>query len=90
VRRIDSKYHISDDGQIVKVNGVAIPEDEPLFLLRGKDKVALQTLREYRKHCITSNCVAEHIDGIDQMIAVFEQFWLAHPERMKRPGDPNA
>ena len=48
MRKLDSKFHIEGD-QIVKTsNGDPIPEDEPLFLIRARDYLALPLLHEGR------------------------------------------
>ncbi len=84
-RQIDPKYKIDGD-EIVNASGVAIPLDEPLILFRGRDRNALQMLREYRRLCVIDNCNDFHLAGIDNRIAAFEKFTLEHPERMKQPG----
>lgn len=83
---IDGKYHIVGDKIVNSFNGNIIPEDEPLFLLRGRDRLALATLHEYQQLCIEDDCTKFHLDGVDQIIKAFQRFRYNFPERMKQPG----
>jgi hypothetical protein len=85
VRKIDGKF--STDGTRVfnTVSGIDIPEDEPLFIPRARDRNALFALREYLQAC-RFQCNDLHLAGIIQTIAKFESFRLHHPELMKQPG----
>jgi hypothetical protein len=89
-RKIDgkfsAKYEISG-GQIVNtVSGEVIPEDEPLFLLRGRDHNAYDAVLNYLQLCIKDGCNDLHLAGIRQTVEKFIQFRQEHHERMKQPG----
>ncbi len=89
---IDGKFGISKYGptssrHIVNlVSGQEIPEDEPLLLLRARDKNALPLIVYYREVCRDQGCNDLHLAGIAQIINEFERFQSDHPERMKEPG----
>lgn len=83
---IDEKYRVVGDKIINSFNGSVIPDDEPLFLLRGRDRLALVTLKDYKQSCIEEGCTKFHLEGIDRLIVAFEKFSLAYPKRMKQPG----
>ncbi len=88
-RRIDHKYSIhtiGDEAQIVNMQGVAVPEDEPLILFRARDRLALATLQYYRDLAVADGCTQFHLDGIDNRIGAFGNFAREHPELMKQPG----
>ena len=90
-KSIDSKYSIcvTDTGniQIVKdSNQTIIPEDEPLILFRGRDRLALKLLRTYREFCVVDGCTDYQLEMLDNRIAAFEEFAQRAPERMKQPG----
>jgi hypothetical protein len=85
MRRIDTKFHIEGE-EILASNGVAIPDDEPLFLLRARDHLALPLLKEYQRLCIADGCTDFQLNGIQAIIEVFTDFRNEHPERMKQPG----
>lgn len=90
-RKIDGKFGVVVDWethfcQIVNlVNSEQIPEDEPLFLLRGRDHYALVAINAYQAAC-ESECNDLHLAGIQQVREKFCQFAAEHPERMKQPG----
>lgn len=71
--------------RIVKTsNGEAIPEDEPLFLARGRDNLALPMLAYFQTLC--AGCSDYQIRANAETIAKFTRFRQEHPERMKQPG----
>ena len=78
----DPKYGINDDGVICNIaTGVPIPNDEPIFILRGKDVLAEQAVAYY----LTMVATGEHKQAIEHRIQDFKVFRLTHPERMKAP-----
>ena len=92
-KRIDSKHHIEVTFagvmqyiSVVKTSsGMTIPADEPLFLLRGRDKLALATLEFYRTLCDADGTTQYHLDGMDEMLKRFKEFAATSPT-MKQPG----
>ena len=95
MRKIDGKYHIEasigDDGttviNIVKTsNGQIIPEDEPLMLFRGRDRLAVPMSENYKQLCVEDGCVEQHIQSAQVCVDLFKKFAQEHPERMKQPG----
>lgn len=85
MRRIDAKFRIEGD-QILNAANEPIPEDEPLFLLRARDYLALPTLRYYQGACRMDGCTDYQNNGIQAAIEAFQDFNREHPERMKQPG----
>jgi hypothetical protein len=84
-RNIDGKFS-TDGGRIFNtVSGEQIPDDEPLFLLRGRDHFALVAINAYQAAC-ESECNELHLAGVQQTREKFCQFAAEHPERMKQPG----
>jgi hypothetical protein len=86
MRKIDAKFHIENDQIIKTTNGVVISEDEPLFLIRARDYLALPLLRYYAQISGADSCTDYHMSGIAKAIAEFEDFTVKHPEQMKQPG----
>ena len=83
---IDGKFSCDGEKIFNTVSGEPIPDNEPRFLLRARDEVALYALRIYREECIEFGCNDLHLAGIDNRIKAFEDFAVQHPERMKQPG----
>jgi hypothetical protein len=72
---------------IVKTsNGERVPDDEPLFLLRARDRLAIPLLRHFRELCRADGCTTYMLGLCDLTIAQFERFAAEHPEQMKQPG----
>jgi len=72
--------------EIVKSgNGVPIPEDEPLILFRGRDRLAIGMLEHYRVLCIEDGCNDFQLGQVDERIARFRVFAVTSPT-MKQPG----
>lgn len=85
-RKIDDKFHV-DSGEVVKTtSGEMVPHDEPLFLLRARDYLALPAMEHLRELCRLDGCNDWQLAGIDAEIARFREFAEQHPERMKQPG----
>lgn len=77
----EPKYGVNENGKLYnRQTGEAIPDDEPVFILRAQDKHALQTILLY------SNKVASDKKTWDAVVARYDQFqrfWIDNPERMK-------
>ena len=86
MRRIDGKYSVDGDRIINTMTGEAIPEDEPVFLLRARDNIALKTLYEYLGSCSEAGCGILHMQTLVQRIAAFQKWSADNPEKMKEPG----
>lgn len=85
-RLIGNRFAVRDN-EIVKLsNGEILPRDEPLFLVRARDSLALPCLRQYRNLATGAGCNQYLLDLLEEMIAAFERFQNKHPERMKLPG----
>jgi hypothetical protein len=84
-KKLGAMLHIRVD--IVKTGTLdRIPGDEPLFLVRGRDRIAVSMLKAYRKLCEEDGCTATHLQGISGRIEEFEKFRKDNSERMKQPG----
>jgi hypothetical protein len=80
---VDFSGSIDDDSELSTVEST-FPEDEPLFVLRAKDRRALGAVRFYYTH--QSNYVTDkHLQGIERAIKAFDEFRNQHPERLKEP-----
>jgi hypothetical protein len=86
-RQIDLKHHIDNDGRLIKSgNGVEVPENEPLILFRGRDRLALSLLLKYRELCVNDMCNDFQLSQIDILIEKFRKFADENPFLMKQPG----
>ena len=74
LRKIDGK--VSTDGEHIvnTVSGELIPDDEPLFLLRARDELALRLLRDYDLFSREAGTNDLHLAGIAQVMKNFAAF----------------
>jgi hypothetical protein len=86
MRQIDPKFHIENDEIVKTSNGILIPKEEPLMLVRGRDKLALPLLYYYYNLSIDEGCTLYHLDGVWERINAFTQFAKEFQGRMKQPG----
>lgn len=78
----EPKYN-AEAGQLVnRASGKPIPSDEPVFILRAKDRNAVQAIMHYRSLCLGN---PEHYQAVDARVGDFLEFAANHPERMKYP-----
>ena len=85
-RRIDDKFHISGSRIVNMTNGQEIPLEEPLFLIRARDYLAIPLLRHYASISGSDSCTDHHMSGIAKAISEFETFRDENQEKMKQPG----
>jgi hypothetical protein len=64
--RTDGKFTI--EGRILHPNGTEIPEDEPIFIMRARDRLALQTLRVYLKICKAHGCTTYQMEDVKKVM----------------------
>jgi hypothetical protein len=81
-----SRFHIENNQLIKTSNGQPIPEDEPVVILRARDRLALPILRIYRELSVIDSCNEWFLGEQDRTLKEFEKFTKEHPERMKQPG----
>jgi len=82
----DGKFEIRDNQLVKRSNGDVIPEDEPVFVFRARDYLALPILRYYLQRCQQDNCTEYQLSLLKKRIAVFEQYAADNEDRMKQPG----
>lgn len=80
----EPKYNVNAKKQLYnRETGNIIPDDEPIFILRARDKHANEVLNYYWLKCK----VKEHKDAVEKRIFDFIKFKEKNPERMREPGE---
>lgn len=79
---MDTKYDFSSGQMVNRETGEAIPDDEPMFILRARDIHARQAIMAYRSECEDE----PHREACLNVARAFATFAQDHPERMKEPG----
>lgn len=59
-------------------------KDEPLFVLRARDKRAIAAVRNYRDNQ-NPRAPQNHLDGIEKAMSEFEAFRVKNVDKMKEP-----
>jgi len=79
----EPKYRVSiPDGALVnRQSGEAIPDDEPVFILRARDIHAHAVLVHYSTICVEP----AHREAVRMRAAQFANWALQHRARMKEP-----
>lgn len=85
----EPKYMIVDehgnelpDARIAnRATGQTIPDEEPILIVRGKDRHAPGFIAGYVDRCEN----VDHQHAVRARLGVFDQFQADHPERVKEP-----
>ncbi len=77
----ERKYTIKDNKLVKRIGESPIPDDEPLFIFRAKDRKALAALVAY--NMIIDNL--EQKEAVMKTIKDFREFQEKHPELMVEP-----
>ena len=84
-KRIDNKFSVTSDGNIINAKGIPIPDYEPKILFRGKDKLAVPMLLYYLRLCMEAGCSTDQEQSMRSMIAEFQKFQESFSARVKLP-----
>jgi len=77
----EPKYEARGYQIVNRKSGKVIPDDEPIFLLRARDKHAASLIWNYLNKCKSGR----HRIAIAKRYIQFDQFSMEHPMRMKEP-----
>lgn len=84
MRKLNDMFHI-DGEQLVKTsNGQPVPDDEPIFILRGRDSLASWTINKYIDACKDSGVPEDRLEALYQVLGKFSRF--AIKQSTKLPG----
>lgn len=81
----EPKYRIENGRIVNRVSGEAIPDDEPIFILRARDCLAIHAFEGYIFALEDEPGTAEHLKAVKIRLKNFGDFSDQHPERMKVP-----
>lgn len=77
----ERKYEIKNNQLVKRSDGALVPENEPLFIFRAKDRKALAALLAY-------NMILDHLPqkaAVTKSIEDFRKFALNNPDKMSEP-----
>ena len=78
----EPKYGIRDNRLFNRASGEFIPEDEPVFIFRARDRHAIYAIAQYKGHYLQDE---SHKEAVGNRIKDFRAFMEANPKRMKEP-----
>jgi len=83
-RSQEPKYTVNHRGRLINRNtSKPIPDHEPLFVLRGQDKLALPTVVSYRG--LAATAAPDSAGSVDERVLAFNGFAEGYPAKMKYP-----
>ncbi len=86
-RKVNGMNHVGEEGYLVKTsNGERVPPEEPLFILRGRDALAVETIHHYVGLLAGNGGDPQRMFELGGVVHDFLMFRKDHPERMKLPG----
>lgn len=77
----EPKYKIAGDKLVNRQDGIPIPDDEPLFLIRAKDHYALSALMAY----LRALPEGPHKEAVSVRCAQFSNWQALHSSRVTLP-----
>lgn len=87
MRKVNDRFHMEGERIIKTSNGQEIPlEEEPVLILRGRDKLAVALLYHYLMLSHLDGCNDYQMESLKEVIEKFKEFSVKFPERMKQPG----
>jgi len=75
------KYKIKNNQLVKRIGEKPIPDDEPVFVFRAKDRKALGALMSYNAVLDT----LEQKEAVTKAINAFREFQENNPEKMAEP-----
>ena len=79
----EPKYEAKNNKIINRATGEPIPDDEPIFILRGKDDFAIDALLAYLQRIRLGGCDDEHILAVVNRLKDFYRFVLDKSSRFE-------
>jgi hypothetical protein len=82
----EPKYTVNLRGRLAnRESGNPIPDDEPVMVLRGQDRVAFEAVLRYRDHAEDEEAAETILRGAFERMTAFANFALHNTFRMKDP-----
>jgi len=80
------KYVVNCIGDVFNNRtGVIVPDDEPVFLIRAKDRFAMDILRVYHDLCVKAALPVAQLESLAKADAEVRDWRLKHADRVKNP-----
>lgn len=73
------------DAKYGKIDIPGVPDDEPVFVIRGRDAIGPRSVESYAVRASGAGCDREFIDGVNAVAASMKKYQDDNPELVKRP-----
>lgn len=83
---LGEKFVVNNGKLSKRQNLQPIPDDEPVFILRARDRLALKVLRYFDMLCREDGATEWQLEANKKTLGYFDDFRRANPELMKQPG----
>lgn len=83
MRQIGGKYRT--DGDITKNDGTPIPDNEPLMLFRGQDRLLPDLIDQYAEMCASAGGLEENIQALKEKAESVREWQRNNPDSVKTP-----
>lgn len=77
--------HAREDYSRIQDPEGKIPEDEPVFLIRGQDPLAPEAVRDYARRALYHGAKLDLVEACEGQAVAMEQYQVDHPESVHTP-----
>jgi len=86
MRKVNDMFHIENEQLVKTSNNQPIPDDEPVFIIRGRDKLALGIIGYYLGLSESLGSPKQRIEELNNVLVKFQNYANINTEKMKVPG----
>lgn len=72
-------------GQVTAERGSPASQDEPCFVIRGRDELAVRSLKMYRELAMREGLAVSFLTDIENLSMEFAQWAQGNPDQMHLP-----
>lgn len=76
---------MAKDAKYGQIDIPGVPDDEPVFILRGQDKCTSQTIRQYADCAQRVGSPSEHHSSARRQADAIEEWQSENPDQVKSP-----
>jgi hypothetical protein len=74
MRKLNDMFHIEGEQLVKTSNGEPVPEDEPVFILRGRDMLAINAIVSYKWACEDCGVPTDRIAALREVEDRFREY----------------
>ena len=74
MRKLNEMFHLEGERLVKTSNGQFVPDDEPIFILRGRDAIAVEALEYYTSLCHVAGVPEDRLTALDNVVDRFRAY----------------